>query len=277
MKSVRLPTGELIPALGQGTWFVGEDRGARSEEIATLQAGIDAGLTLIDTAEMYGEGYAEELIGDAIAGRRDAVFLTSKVYPHNASVSGVAAACDRSLRRLKTDHIDLYLLHWRGNVPLQESVAGFERLKQAGKIRHWGVSNFNLCDMQELGALPAGGAVAANQVLYNLTRRGIEWEMLPWCKASGVPIMAYSPLEQGRLLRHEKFRDLARALSVSPSQLALAWTLRRDNVITVVKAANRRHLKDNAGALDFYLTNDVEVALDALFPPPKGPSPLEML
>lgn len=218
MKQVRLPSGEQVPALGQGTWYMGEDRSARKAEIAALQLGLDLGLKLIDTAEMYAEGGAEEVVGEAIAGRRDEVFLVSKVYPHNASRLGVAAACERSLKRLKTDRIDLYLLHWRGSIPLAETVAGFEALQRAGKIRHWGVSNLDLDDMRELAAVPGGGACAANQLLYNLSRRGIEWDLLPWLRERGMPVMAYSPIEQARLLRHQGLQDFARRHGMTPAR-----------------------------------------------------------
>src|SRR5262245_53860090 len=201
MKTVRLPSGERVPALGMGTWKMGDDSRQRAEEIATLRLGIDRGLTLIDTAEMYGEGRAEELIAEAIDGRRDKVFLVSKVYPHNASRRGAVVACEHSLRRLKTDRIDLYLLHWRGDVSLAETMAAFTALQEAGKIRHYGVSNFDHADMEELHSVKGGAAVATNQVLYNLERRGIEWDLLPWQRERDIPTMAYSPVGQGKLLR----------------------------------------------------------------------------
>ena len=200
MRTLRLPGGELVPVLGQGTWGMGEDPASRGAEVAALRRGLDLGLTLIDTAEMYAEGGAEEVVGEAIGGRRDEVFLVSKVYPHNASAAGTVAACERSLRRLGTDRIDLYLLHWRGAHPLAETVAAFERLQRAGKIRHWGVSNLDADDMDELTAVPGGAACATDQVLYNPSRRGLEWDLLPWCRERGIPVMAYSPIEQGRLL-----------------------------------------------------------------------------
>ncbi|MCC2663700.1 MAG: putative 2,5-didehydrogluconate reductase [Geminicoccaceae bacterium] len=209
IRAAKLPEGEAVPVLGQGTWYLGEGSRRRADEIAALRLGIDLGMFLIDTAEMYGDGAAEELVGEAIAGRRDEVFLVSKVLPENATRNGTVAACERSLERLRTDQIDLYLLHWRGPVPLAETLAGFEALIRAGKIRYWGVSNFDLADMMELRALRGGRAAATDQVLYNLTRRGIEWELLPWCRELGVPIMAYSPIEQGRLLRHPVLQDVA--------------------------------------------------------------------
>ncbi|HRO60069.1 MAG TPA: aldo/keto reductase [Burkholderiaceae bacterium] len=276
-KSVRLPEGEQVPALGQGTWMMAEDPAARAEELATLRLGLDLGLTLIDTAEMYGEGLAEELVGEAIASRRDEVFLVSKVYPHNASRRGAIAACERSLRRLGTDRIDLYLLHWRGQVPLAETVQAFETLQRDGKIRHWGVSNLDMADMRELWKLPGGDRVATNQLLYNLGRRGIEWDLLPWLRERGVPVMAYSPLEQGELIQHPGLQDFARRASMSPAQAALAWLLSRDDVIVIPKAARRERVKENAAALDHRLDAAQLAELDRLFAPPRGPVPLEMI
>jgi len=276
-KSVRLPGGEQVPALGQGTWMMGEDPAARAEELATLRLGLDLGLTLIDTAEMYGEGLAEELVGEAIAGRRDEVFIVSKVYPHNASRRGAVAACERSLRRLGTDRIDLYLLHWRGQVPLGETVQAFETLQRDGKIRHWGVSNLDLADMRELWKLPGGDRAATNQLLYNLGRRGIEWDLLPWLRERGVPVTAYSPLEQGELTQHPGLQDFARRASMSPAQAALAWLLSRDEVIAIPKAARRERVSENAAALGHWLDAAQLAELDRLFAPPRGPVPLEMI
>jgi len=277
MKQVRLPSGELVPALGQGTWYMGEDRAARKDEVAALQLGLDLGLTLIDTAEMYAEGGAEEVVGEALARRRDEAFLVSKVYPHNASRQGVVAACERSLKRLKTDRIDLYLLHWRGQHPLAETVAGFEALQRAGKIRHWGVSNLDLDDMQELASVPGGGACAANQLLYNLGRRGIEWDLLPWLRERGVPVMAYSPIEQGRLLRHKGLQDFARRHGMTPAQAALAWLLAQSGVIAIPKSASLARVRENAAAGALALDPAQRAELDRLFPPPARPVPLEML
>jgi diketogulonate reductase-like aldo/keto reductase len=277
MKQVRLPSGELVPALGQGTWYMGEDRSVRKTEVATLQLGLDLGLTLIDTAEMYAEGGAEEVVGEALLGRRDEAFLVSKVYPHNASKQGVAAACERSLKRLKTGRIDLYLLHWRGAIPLAETVAGFEALQRAGKIRHWGVSNLDLDDMRELAAVPGGAACAANQLLYNLSRRGIEWDLLPWLRERGMPVMAYSPIEQARLLRHKGLQDFARRHGMTPAQAALAWLLGQQGVIAIPKSASAAHVRDNAAARDIVLDPAQRAELDRLFTPPRGPSALEML
>jgi diketogulonate reductase-like aldo/keto reductase len=277
MKTVALPSGERVPALGQGTWRFGESRSSRAEEIATLRLGLDLGLTLIDTAEMYGDGRSEELIGEALGNRRDEAFLVSKVYPHNASRRGAVEACERSLRRLRTDRIDLYLLHWRGSVPLAETMAAFVALQLAGKIRHYGVSNLDLDDMEELWSVPGGSAVATDQVLYNLSRRGIEWGLLPWLRERRVPIMAYSPIEQARLLEHPKLVAFAEQHGLTPAQAALAWLLVHDDVIVIPKTANRERLKENAAALAHTLSEAQRAELDRLFPPPTGPSQLEML
>lgn len=277
MKQVRLPSGEQVPALGQGSWYMGEDRSARKAEVAALQLGLDLGLTLIDTAEMYAEGGAEDVVGEAIVGRRDEVFLVSKVYPHNASRQGVVAACERSLKRLTTDRIDLYLLHWRGPHPLAETVAGFEALQRAGKIRHWGVSNLDLDDMHELVAVTGGDACAANQLLYNLSRRGIEWDLLPWQRERGIPVMAYSPIEQARLLRHQGLQDLARRHGMTPAQAALAWLLGQEGVMAIPKSANLARVRENAAAGALALDPAQRAELDRLFPPPGGPAPLDML
>lgn len=277
MKSVTLPSGEQVPALGLGTWQMGDNRNARAEEIATLQLGLDLGLTLIDTAEMYGSGRSEALIGEAIAGRREEVFLVSKVLPSNASRRGVVAACEESLRHLKTDRIDLYLLHWRGGAPLQETLQGFETLLAGGKIRYWGVSNFGRDDMVELVSLRGGEAVATNQVLYNLTRRGIEWDLLPWLRERAIPTMAYSPVEQARLLRNGKLQDFAKRHGMTAAQAALAWLLAADDVIVIPKTSHRERLRENAAALEIQFSAQQLAELDRLFPPPAGPRPLEML
>ncbi|MDE2361715.1 MAG: aldo/keto reductase [Hyphomicrobiales bacterium] len=277
MKQAAFCDGERVCALGMGAWMIGERGQRRKEEIAALRAGLDLGLKLIDTAEMYGEGASEDLIAEAISGRRDEAFLVSKVYPHNASAAGVVAACERSLKRLRTDRIDLYLLHWRGAVPLGETIAGFERLRKAGKIRRWGVSNFDSDDLDELVSAPGGEAVATNQILYNLTRRGVEWDVLPWARRHGIPVMAYSPIEQGRLVREPGLIDCAREHGCTPAQLALAFVLDRDGVIAIPKAANPRHVQENVAALDIAITPAIREALDALFAPPRGPSTLQML
>jgi diketogulonate reductase-like aldo/keto reductase len=277
MKQVKLPSGEDVPAFGIGTWQMGDAAGARAEEIATIRLALDLGAKLIDTAEMYGEGKAEKLIAEAIRGRRDEAFIVSKVYPHNASRKAAVAACERSLARLDTDRIDLYLLHWRGSVPLAETMDAFMALKDAGKIRSYGVSNLDISDMEELWKVPGGSAVATNQVLYNLSRRGIEWSLLPWMRKHRIPVMAYSPVEQGRLLDNRKLADFARQSGMTPAQAALAWLLARDDVIAIPKTSRRNRLKENLGALDHPLTKPQLAELDRLFPPPKGPSSLDML
>lgn len=277
MKTIALPSGERVPALGMGTWMMGEDPARRSGEIAALQHGIDLGMTLIDTAEMYGEGASESLVGAAVRGRRERVFLVSKVYPHNAGRHTMPAACERSLERLGVECVDLYLLHWQGAVPLDETVEAFERLRAAGKIRHWGVSNLDARDMKALHAIPAGGHCAVDQVLYNLCRRGIEWDLLPWCQARGMPVMAYSPLEQAQLLRKRELVSLAAAHGATPAQLALAWLLHRNGVIAIPKAAERRLVEENFGARDIVIDTELQSGLDRIFPPPTAPRPLEML
>ncbi|MBU6396876.1 MAG: aldo/keto reductase [Rhodospirillales bacterium] len=273
-----LPNGVDAPALGQGSWYMGEDSVAARTEITALQAGIDLGMTLIDTAEMYADGGAEEVVGQAITGRRDGVFLVSKVYPHNASAKGIPLACARSLKRLRTDRIDLYLLHWRGAYPLAETVDAFERLRDAGHIGAWGVSNFDTADMAELARLPSGGACAVNQVLYNPEARGIEFDLLPWCKAGGVPVMAYSPLGQaGRLLRSPALVQVGKRHGVSPAQVALAWSLRGGTTIAIPKASSIVHVRENAAAVDIRLTDADLATIDAAFAPPRRKQPLAML
>jgi diketogulonate reductase-like aldo/keto reductase len=257
MKTVRMPCGEVVPALGQGTWTMGEDPALRAQEIASLRAGLDRGLRLIDTAEMYGEGLTESLVGEAIAGRRDEVFLVSKVYPHNASLKAMRQACANSLKRLKTDRIDLYLLHWRGSVPLEETLAAFAQLQSAGHIRNWGVSNLDTSEMQELWNLPGGGQVQTDQILYNLTRRGPEWDLLPWSREHQVPVMAYSPIEQGRLLRHPALRAVAERRGATPAQVALAWILAQNPWIVPIPGTTKLHrLEENIAAADLELTAD---------------------
>src|SRR5688572_19312884 len=276
MRKVALPSGEQVPAFGLGTWNMGDDSAARAEELATLRLGLDRGAALIDTAEMYGDGRSESLVGEAIMGRRDEVFIVTKVYPHNASRKGMPAACERSLKRLKTDCIDLYLLHWRGNVPFAETLEALLALQKAGKIRHYGVSNLDLGDMREWSKLPGGKDVAANQLLYNLTRRGIEWDLQPWLRERRVPVMAYSPIEQARLLRDAKLKKFAAAHGATPSQVALAWLLQK-GAIVIPKTGNRERLQENLGALELSLTESQLTELDRLFPPPKSAQPLDML
>ncbi|MCF6368284.1 aldo/keto reductase [Rhizobium halophilum] len=277
LPSVTLTSGATVRALGLGTWHMGEDPAQAAQEVAALQAGIDLGLTLIDTAEMYAEGGAEEIVGEAIAGRRDDVFLVSKVYPWNASREGAIAACDRSLERLRTDRLDLYLLHWRGEHPLAETIAAFEELRHQGRIGGWGVSNFDLDDMQELMDVPGGENCAANQVLYNLSRRGVEYDLLPWCQERGIAVMAYSPIEQGRLIRSEVLARIAKAYQATPAQVALAFLLERDGVIAIPKSANTNRVAENREAAQLELTEEDLQALDAAFPPPAKKMPLAML
>jgi diketogulonate reductase-like aldo/keto reductase len=274
--TISLPGGERVVALGQGTWHMGESASRREQEIAALRLGLELGLSLIDTAEMYANGVAEEIVGEAFAGRRDDIFIVSKVLPENATRRGTVAACERSLKRLKTDRIDLYLLHWRGSPTLADTLAAFATLMSDGKIRHWGVSNFDADDMAELWSL-GGDAVATNQVLYNLTRRGIEHDLVPACRKRHVPIMAYSPIEQGRLLRHRALKEIGDRHGVTPAQVALAWLLQQDGTIVIPKSSNDAHVRENRAAASVKLTAADLAALDQAFPPPKGPRALEML
>ena len=273
MRSVTLPDGERVPALGQGTWRMGEGA-ARRDEVRALRHGLELGLTLIDTAEMYGEGEAERIVGEAIAGRRDEVFLVSKVYPHNASAAGAVRACERSLARLGTDRIDLYLLHWRGAHPLAETVAAFERLRADGKIRHWGVSNFDAADLDELFQVPDGACCATDQVLYNLAQRGPEARLIPWCRARSLPTMAYCPLEEGRLAQGGALARVAGEHGTTPAAVALAWLLAAGDVIAIPKAATLAHVEANRRALEVELTAADRAALEAAYPPPTRPGRL---
>jgi diketogulonate reductase-like aldo/keto reductase len=277
MKTILLPCGQRVPALGQGTWNMGDDPARRAEELATLRRGIDLGLTLIDTAEMYGDGLSESLVGEAIAGRRDEVFLVSKVYPHNASRKVMRRSCEASLRRLGTDRLDLYLLHWSGSVPLKETLETFASLQRDGLIRQFGVSNLDLADMRELWDLPGGAGVQTDQLLYNLTRRGIEHDLLPWLNERGVPVMAYSPIEQGRLAADKRLLKFAARHAMTPAQVALAWLLAREDVIAIPKTASRARLQENVEALENPLDTAALAELDQLFPPPGRAVPLEML
>ena len=276
MKAVTLPGGETIPALGQGSWMMGERTAHRADEIAALRRGVELGMTLIDTAEMYGDGAAETVIAEALGAVRDDLFLVSKAYPQNASRTRLAAACEASLKRLGTDRLDLYLLHWRGSVPLAETVEAMEALKAAGKIRHWGVSNLDTDDMAEL--IEGGGdRCATDQILYNLSRRGPEHELMPWLAEHGIPVMAYSPVEQGRLIADPTLAKIARTIGASPAQVALAWVLNHDGVIAIPKAGTVAHVQDNRGAADLRLSPDDLAALDTAFAPPRTRRPLEML
>jgi diketogulonate reductase-like aldo/keto reductase len=277
MPTVRLADGARVPALGLGTWHMGESRRRRAREIEALRAGLDAGITLFDTAEMYGDGGAEEVLAQAIAGRRDEAFLVSKVYPHTASAKGLPAACERSLRRLATDRLDLYLLHWRGRVPLAETVAAFERLRRDGKILRWGVSNFDVDDIDELIGVPGGRECAVNQVLYHLAERGIEWALVDRCREKGIALMAYSPLGEGPLLAPPRLVRIARSAGVTPAQVALAWLLRRDGVIAIPQTSSAAHVAENRAATALVLSGDTLAELDAAFPPPRRAKPLAVI
>ena len=278
MKRVTLPDGTEVPALGQGTWMMAEGRGDRAAEIAAIRAGIDRGMTLIDTAEMYGDGASEELVGEAIAGRRDGLFIVTKVLPSNASRIGTVKACERSLKRLGIDRIDLYLLHWRGGVPLEETVEAFELLRQSGKIARWGVSNFDVDDLEELGEVTDLHGCAVNQVLYNPEHRGIEYDLLPFQHTARMPVMAYSPIGQGgRLLRSPALLAVAKRHKATPAQVALAWALRQQGVIAIPKAGTTAHAIENAEALNLTLTGEDIAEIDKAFPPPKRKQPLAML
>ena len=282
-KTVHLPaatmhgTGEQIPALGQGTWEMGDSGRTRSAEIASLKAGVDLGMTVIDTEEMYGEGESEKLIAEALKDRRDELFIVSKVYPHNGSESGVKAACERSLKRLQTDRIDLYLLHWRGGEDPEGVIGGFESLKAQGKIRHWGVSNFDTEDMVELFALENGNRCATNQILYNVARRGPEFELLPWLRERNIPAMAYSPVDHARLPKQSVLNDIAKARGLSAMQVALAWVLQQPQVMAIPKAGTVAHVIENAAAREVNLSTEELSLIDTQFKPPKSKRPLEML
>jgi diketogulonate reductase-like aldo/keto reductase len=275
--AIKLPSGEEIPVLGQGTWGMGENAGNKKDEVAALRLGLDLGVTLIDTAEMYANGGAEKVVAEAIAGRRDEVFLVSKVLPSHATRKGTITACEQSLRRLQTDHLDLYLLHWRSSTRLEETLEAFTTLMSTGKIRYWGVSNLDLSDMQELVKTTGGASVATDQLLYNLTRRGIEYDLLPWCRQRNLPIMAYSPVEQGRMLTHSELQKIATERGATPAQIALAWLLQQDGIIVIPKASTQSHVRENRAALDLHLSKEDLAALDRAFPPPTRPRPLEML
>ncbi|TPK73961.1 aldo/keto reductase [Mesorhizobium sp. B2-4-15] len=277
VRTTTLPSGEAVPVLGQGTWKMGEDSRRRADEVSALRLGLDLGVTLIDTAEMYASGGAEEVVAEAIVGHRAEVFLVSKVLPSNASRAGVRRACENSLRRLRTDRIDLYLLHWPGSVPLAETVEAFEILKKEGKIRHWGVSNFDTEEMEELVGLPAGDGVQTNQVLYNLSRRGLEFDLAPWSRQRGIPLMAYSPVEQGALARNARLDAVAVRHGATAAQIALAWVMHQEGVIAIPKASSQEHVRQNFAALDIELTVEDLADLDRAFPPPTRKHGLEMI
>jgi diketogulonate reductase-like aldo/keto reductase len=273
--TIPLRAGPPMPALGQGTWRMGEHARDRAREVAALELGLDLGLTLVDTAEMYGEGGAEEVVGAAIAGRRDRAYVVSKVYPHNASLKGTIAACERSLARLSIERIDVYLLHWRGRHPLAETVRAFEKLRAGGKIGAWGVSNFDVDDMEELMGVPDGDRCVVNQVLYNVAHRGIEWDLLPWCRKHRIAVMAYCPLDEGgRLLGSKAIKAVAARRGATPAQIALAWLLAQEGVAAIPKAATEAHVRANRAAADLVLTKADLAEIDAAFPPPSRKQPL---
>lgn len=275
--TLTLPSGRNIPALGIGTWNMGESNAEEAQEVASIRKAVELGMTVVDTAEMYADGRSEEIVGKAIADLRDEVFLVSKVYPFNASATGTIEACERSLKRLGVDHLDLYLLHWRGSHPLEETVAAFEKLKQSGKIRDWGVSNFDTDDMEELFEVENGRNCAVNQVLYNLSRRGVEYDLLPWCQEKGLPLMAYSPIEQGRILNNHELIRIAKAYQATPAQVALAFLLERDGVLAIPKSAKPERVEENRGATDLDISDEDWASLDAAFPPPTRKTSLAML
>ena len=277
MREILLPSGEAVPVLGIGTWGMGEHRGKAARETAAIQMALDLGMSVVDTAEMYGNGAAEELVGRALAARRNEAFLVTKVLPHHATRRGTVAACEGSLRRLGTDSIDLYLLHWQGAVPLAETLEAFEDLQRAGKIRHWGVSNLDVADLEDLMRLPGGQQVATDQVLYNLTRRGIEFDLLPRCIERGMPVMAYSPLEQGGVLGDSVLVRIASEHNVSPAQIALAWVLRQPLVLAIPKASSPDHVQECRNALDVRLTPRDLADLDRVYPPPTRKRVLEVI
>lgn len=279
MDAFRLPSGAPVPRLGLGAWQIGESRGKRVEELLALHVGIDSGMVLIDTAEMYGNGRSEELVAAAVAGRREHVYLVSKVLPDNASRRGTIAACERSLKRLRTDYLDMYLLHWQGSVPLEETLEAFTTLRDRGSIRHYGVSNFDRGDLEEAQALEGAAGIATNQVLYNLEQRGVEWDLRPWCREHGVPLMAYSPLgsDSPRLRTHPQLKAMAARLGVTAARIALAWLLRQPDVVVIPKASSEAHVRDNHAALTLELTAGDLAELDRVFPPPKRAAPLAMI
>jgi diketogulonate reductase-like aldo/keto reductase len=277
LRTIALPSGETVVVLGQGTWGIGEEGGRRAEEVAALRLGLDLGMRVIDTAEMYGDGAAEEVVGEAIAGRRAEVFLISKVLPDHATRRGTVSACHASLKRLRTDRLDLYLLHWRGSIALSETVEAFRTLVRSGDIRYWGVSNFDVADMEELVAIAGGRSVSTNQVLYNLARRGIEFDLLPWCRARQIPVMAYSPIDRGGLLANATVRRVAARRNATPGQVGIAWVLRREGVLAIPKGAKAEHVQENRGALDVHLTQQDLEDLDREFPPPSRKVPLEVI
>jgi diketogulonate reductase-like aldo/keto reductase len=276
MRSCKLPSGAAMPVFGLGTWRMGESDRRRAQELDAVKYGLELGYPMIDTAEMYGEGVAEEIVGEAIAGLAKPPYIVSKVYPHNATRAGTVAACERSLERLGIERIDLYLLHWRGGARLSDTFEAFHRLREAGKIADFGVSNFDRDDMEEAARLDHG-LTGSNQVLYCLSRRGPEFDLLPWMRQRSIPLMAYSPLDQGALLRKSVLKNIAHEVGCTPAQLALAWVLAQPGVVTIPKSASRERVKENLGALEIKLSPEIAAELDRAFPPPNGKQPLQML
>ncbi|ATZ11740.1 aldo/keto reductase [Erwinia amylovora] len=281
-RTVVFTDGAVLPAIGQGTWFMGEEAGQHRQEVTALQAGLDMGLTLIDTAEMYADGGAERVVGDALIGRRDSAWLVSKFYPWHAGEFDALAACERSLKRLKTDYLDLYLLHWRGNIPLEETIRAMDALQQQGKIRRWGVSNFDSDSLQELWSEKGGNTCAGNQILYHLASRGVEFDLLPACQQQGMPVMAYCPLARagrlrGALMNHPVLQQIAQQKRISIAQLLLAWVIRNDGVIAIPKASSIAHVKDNAAALGITFNSDELALINQAFPPPTVRVPLDVV
>ena len=277
MKTVTFPNGAIVPALGQGTWGMGEGISPEDIEADSLRAGLDLGLKLIDTAEMYGNGGSERVVGKALVGRRDDAFVVSKVLPSHASRKGTIEACERSLKNLKIEQIDLYLLHWQSSVPLSETVEALEKLVTQGKIGAWGVSNFDTALMQNLAEIAPKGHIATNQILYNLSRRGPEFDLIPWCENHNITVMAYAPIEQGRIMKNRDLLELAGKLNVAPSVLALAWVIRNPLMIAIPKTSSIKHLRENAKALAITLDHEVLQALDEIFLPPTRKQPLEVI
>ncbi|MCC3382156.1 aldo/keto reductase [Paenibacillus farraposensis] len=274
--------GREVPLIGQGTWYMGEKASHRQEEVRALQLGLELGMALIDTAEMYAEGEAEKIVGEAVKGRRDDVYLVSKAYPHHADRQGLAHACEASLTRMGTEYMDMYLLHWRGNIPLEETVQGMEELSEQGKIRSWGVSNLDQADMEELWSLSGGDACAVNQVLYHAASRGIDYDLLPWSRTHGVPVMAYCPIAQGGrlrkgLLEHPVMLDIAASHRATPAQIALAWVIRDGDVWAIPKAVQESHVRENAAAAHIRLTPEQLQKIDEAFPLPTRKQPLDMV
>lgn len=281
-KEVRLPDGAKVPALGQGTWYLGEHESLAGQEQEALQAGISAGMTLIDTAEMYGNGLAEKLVGRSIREiGRDQLFLVSKVYPHHAGKSHIFQCCEASLRRMGVDYLDLYLLHWRGRIPLSETVACMEQLKKEGKIRRWGVSNFDTEDMKELWSVPHGNECSVNQVLYHMASRGIEYELLPWMRDHQVALMAYCPLAQGGSLKQGLYENavlnrIADRHHATVSQILLAFVVRDGHTIAIPRSGKAAHVCENSGADDIVLSREDLQQIDQEFPAPNRKVYLDM-